>query len=193
MSSRVDATAAGARARGRRPSHAAAAPEAEAGGRRRAAAAAGAEAGGRPEEWPPAALADRLGFLLKHAQVELAGLSEPTLRPLGIIGRELAVLSVLADGGSLSQHQAARRLAIDRTTMVALLDGLQDKGLVERHPHPGDRRRNLVELTAKGHRVMDEALRATHDAERRFLAPLGDEEAGRFRKALRTLIAERSP
>jgi DNA-binding MarR family transcriptional regulator len=153
------------------------------------AAAVGAEDGDRPEEWPPAPLAERLGFLLKHAQIQLAGLSEPALRPLGIIGRELAVLSVLADGGSLSQHQAARRLAIDRTTMVALLDGLQDKGLVERHPHPGDRRRNVVELTAKGHQVMDEALRATHDAERRFLAPLGDAEARRFRRALQTLIA----
>jgi DNA-binding MarR family transcriptional regulator len=153
------------------------------------AAAVGGEDGVRPEEWPPAPLADRLGFLLKHAQSELAGLSEPALRPSGIIGRELAVLSVLADGGSLSQHQAARRLAIDRTTMVALLDGLQDKGLVERHPHPGDRRRNVVELTAKGHQVKDEALRATHDAERRFLAPLGDAEARRFRRALQTLIA----
>ncbi len=153
------------------------------------AAAVGAEDGDRPEEWPPAPLAERLGFLLKHAQIQLAGLSEAALRPLGIIGRELAVLSVLADGGSLSQHQAARRLAIDRTTMVALLDGLQDKGLAERHPHPGDRRRNVVELTAKGHQVMDEALRATHDAERRFLAPLGDAEARRFRRALQTLIA----
>ena len=151
--------------------------------------AMGVEDGARPEEWPPAPLADRLGFLLKHAQLELSGFSEPALRPLGIIGRELAVLSVLADGGSLSQHQAARRLAIDRTTMVALLDGLQDKGLVERHPHPGDRRRNVVELTAAGHRVLDEAMRATRDAERRFLAPLGDAGAERFRDALRSLIA----
>ncbi|SRR6266536_1174540 len=165
------------------------------------AGAAGAEDGERPERWPPAPLADRLGFLLKHAQIELAALSEPALRPFGIIGRELAVLSVLADGGSLSQHQAARRLAIDRTTMVALLDGLEDKGLVERRPHPGDRRRNVVELTPRGHQVMDQALRATRDAERRLLAPLGDAEAKRFRDALRTLIApepardlhERSP
>jgi hypothetical protein len=32
-------------------------------------------------------------------------------------------------------------------------------------------------------------LRATDDAERRFLAPLGDAEARRFRRALQTLIA----
>src|SRR6266540_3921120 len=139
---------------------------------------AGAEEGQRLEEWPPAALADRLGFLLKHAQIELAELAGPAVAPLGIVGRELAVLSVLADGGSLSQHQAARRLAIDRTTMVALLDALEAKGLVERHPHPG----------ARGRQVLDEGTRATREAERRFLAPLGDDDAARFRDALRTLI-----
>ncbi len=151
--------------------------------------AAGAEEREAPEEWPPAPLADRLGFLLKHAQIELAGIAEPALAPLGIGGRQLAVLGVLADGGALSQHQAARRLAIDRTTMVALLDDLEAKGLVERYPHPEDRRRNVVELTAQGRRVLDEGMRASRDAERRFLAPLSDSEAKRFREALRTLVA----
>jgi DNA-binding MarR family transcriptional regulator len=95
---------------------------------------------------------------------------------------------VLADGESLSQHQAAQRLAIDRTTMVTLLDGLEAKGLVERHPHPSDRRRNVVELTPDGRRVLDKATRATREAERRFLARLGDVEGERLREALRALI-----
>ncbi|MEV6833778.1 MarR family transcriptional regulator [Streptomyces sp. NPDC051133] len=47
--------------------------------------------------------------------------------------RELAVLAVLAAGRPLSQLQAARRLGVDRTTMVALVDALEGKGLVERH------------------------------------------------------------
>jgi DNA-binding MarR family transcriptional regulator len=142
----------------------------------------------RAERWPPPSLADRLGFLLKHAQLGLAEHSEPALEPFGIGGRELAVLSVLAGGESLSQHQAAQRLAIDRTTMVALLDGLEVKGLVERHPHPSDRRRNVVELTTDGNRVLDQATRATREAERRFLARLGDVEGDQLRDALRALI-----
>jgi DNA-binding MarR family transcriptional regulator len=150
--------------------------------------AAGPDDEQRAEEWPPAPLADRLGFLLKHAQLELAEHSEPALEPFGIGGRELAVLSVLAGGESLSQHQAAQRLAIDRTTMVTLLDGLEAKGLVERHPHPSDRRRNVVELTPDGRRVLDKATRATREAERRFLARLGDVEGERLREALRALI-----
>jgi DNA-binding MarR family transcriptional regulator len=152
------------------------------------AGAAGPEDDQRAEGWPPASLADRLGFLLKHAQLGLAEHAEPALEPFGIGERELAVLSVLAGGESLSQHQAAQRLAIDRTTMVTLLDGLEAKGLVERHPHPADRRRNVVELTAEGRRVLDGATNATREAERRFLGRLGHVEGERLREALRALI-----
>ncbi|HEX6470676.1 MAG TPA: MarR family transcriptional regulator [Streptosporangiaceae bacterium] len=139
--------------------------------------------------WPPVPLAGRLGFLLKHAQLRLSELSTAALAPYGITGRHLAVLSVLASGELLSQQEAARRLAIDRTTMVALIDELERKRLVTRHPHPDDRRKNVVDLTAAGREVHEEATRASDEAERRFLAPLDDVAAGRLRDALRILVA----
>ncbi len=154
---------------------------------------AGADDDERSGEWPPASLADRLAFLLKHAQIGLAEVADPALEPLGVGGRELAVLGVLAEGGSLSQHQAAGRLAIDRTTMVSLLDGLEGKGLVERRPHPGDRRRNVVELTAAGRQTLRKGTLATGDAERQFLSPLGEADAQRLRDALRLLVSAHAP
>jgi DNA-binding MarR family transcriptional regulator len=139
--------------------------------------------------WPPAQLSGRLGFLLKHAQLRLAELSGAALAPYGINGRHLGVLTVLASGELLSQQEAARRLAIDRTTMVALIDELERKRLVTRHPHPDDRRKNVVDLTAAGREVFDRATRASDDAERRFLAPLDDVTARRLKEALRLLVA----
>ena len=139
-------------------------------------------------DWPPAPLAGRLGFLLKHAQLRLAEISGAALAPYGINGRHLAVLSVLSDGDLLSQQEAARRLAIDRTTMVALIDELERKGLVTRHPHPADRRKNVVDLTAAGRDMFAKATRASDDAERRFLAPLDDVAARRLKDALRILV-----
>ena len=130
-----------------------------------------------------------LGYLLKHAQLNYAGLASAAQAPYGIDGRELAVLSALAGRELLSQQEVARRLGIDRTTMVALIDGLERKSLVERHPHPDDRRKNVVELTAAGRETLAAASRATIDAERRFLEPLGEEGAQRFTDALRTLFA----
>jgi len=132
---------------------------------------------------------DRLYFLLKHAQLQLAELTGPALAPYGIDGRELAVLNALVDQDPLSQQEVARRLGIDRTTMVALIDGLEDKGLVERHPHPDDRRKNVVELTAGGRDTRSRATQASEDAERRFLAPLGEGDVKRLKETLHLLIS----
>jgi DNA-binding MarR family transcriptional regulator len=137
---------------------------------------------------PPAELAERLGYLLKHAQLGLAELTASALESFGVSGRELAVLTVLAGGEPPSQQQAAQRLGVDRTTMVALVDGLEDKGLVRRHAHAEDRRRNVVELTAAGRGSLEQAGQAAEDAERRFLAPLSTREAQRLKAALLALL-----
>ena len=136
---------------------------------------------------PPGGRADNLGYLLKHAWLRLAEATAPELAPFGIDGRELGVLTVLAGGDPLSQQEAARRLDVDRTTMVALIDGLEAKKLVERRPHPQDRRKNIVEPTAAGREVLRKATRVTGDIERRFLAPLSEADAERLKAWLRIL------
>ncbi len=131
---------------------------------------------------------DRFGFLLKHAWERMAGLSGDALREHGIGGRELAVLAVLAEGSPPSQLEAAQRLSIDRTTMVALLDDLETKELVERHHATADRRRNIVALTARGRRTLAGASTALNEAERVFLGPLAPEEGELLRRLLRSVV-----
>lgn len=135
----------------------------------------------------PDALASRLGYLLKHAQQRLVQSAAPVMLPFGIDGRELAVLTVLAGEVPLSQQEAAERLGVDRTTMVALIDALEAKGLVERHRSVQDRRRNIIDLTAAGQDCLRRASRARDKVEREFLAPLGDELAQQFIRALQIL------
>jgi DNA-binding MarR family transcriptional regulator len=135
----------------------------------------------------PDALASRLGYLLKHAQQRLAEAAAPVMLPFGIDGRELAVLAVLAGEVPLSQQGAAGQLGVDRTTMVALVDALEAKGLVERHRSAQDRRRNIVELTAAGQDCLRSASKARDRVEREFLTPLGDDLARQFIRALQVL------
>lgn len=130
----------------------------------------------------------RLGYLLKHAQLRMAELTAAALAPYVINGRELAVLLVLADGQPASQQQAAQRLAIDRTTMVAMLDTLEGKGLVSRHPDADDRRRNVVELTDAGRDLLQRATKASDDAERALLAPLSPQAAQQLRDSLQAIV-----
>jgi DNA-binding MarR family transcriptional regulator len=88
-----------------------------------------------------------MGYLLKHAQLRMAELNAAALAPFGITGRELAVLLAIDSQAPLSQQEAAGRLGVDRTTMVALIDELEGKQLVQRRQDPADRRRNVVALT----------------------------------------------
>jgi DNA-binding MarR family transcriptional regulator len=138
----------------------------------------------------PDALAHRLGYLLKHAQQRLVQAALPAMAPFGIDGRELAVLSVLGADVPLSQQEAAQQLGVDRTTMVALVDALERKGLVERHRSAHDRRKNIVKLTQAGQRCLRGARRARDKVEREFLAPLGEDRAAQFVAALQLLASE---
>ena len=144
------------------------------------------------EHPPPVSLTSRVGYLLKHAWLAHGELSAAALKPLGIDGRELAVLTVLADDDALSQQQAAQRLGIDRTSMVAMLDTLADKALVARRQDPHDRRRNVVELTTTGRRTLRKGTRLAVDVEERFLEPLGPRESQRFKVALLALLSDRT-
>lgn len=135
-------------------------------------------------------LAERLGYLLKHAQQRLVQAATPAMAPFGIDGRELAVLTALSAGVPLSQQEAADRLRVDRTTMVSLIDALEAKGLVERRRSADDRRKNIVELTRAGVDCLREAGRARDEVDRQFLAPLGDALAREFIRALQILARE---
>jgi DNA-binding MarR family transcriptional regulator len=132
---------------------------------------------------------DHLVPLLKHTLAHLTDRITTALEPLGIDGREWAVLRVLADATPMSQQEAAVSLSVDRTTMVALVDGLEEKGLVKRRRDADDRRKNVVDLTQVGHDVLRRANRAGEAAEKKFLAPLSDKGTDQLRAALRSLLA----
>jgi DNA-binding MarR family transcriptional regulator len=137
-------------------------------------------------------LSARLTYLLKRALVDLENLHAEHLAPVGVNGRELAVLLLLDGHSPESQQQVAERLGVDRTTMVALLDGLEAKGLVARHADAGDRRRNVVELTGHGRTTLVQAVRASDEAERQLLAELDDAESAQLRTLLTRLTQDRS-
>ncbi|MER6346725.1 MarR family winged helix-turn-helix transcriptional regulator [Streptomyces sp. NPDC001595] len=134
----------------------------------------------------------RLGRLLEQARAKLARASAEALAAQGVDHHELAVLGVFAAGEELSQAEAAGRLGVDRTTTAALLDGLEDQGLVERRRDPRDRRRNIVEPTPRGRDCLLRAEAARRAAEHRFLAPLDAETASTLVRALR-LRSRRTP
>jgi DNA-binding MarR family transcriptional regulator len=80
--------------------------------------------------------------LLHHNLVNLPGLS--------ILHHDLAILSILAQGGPLPTTEVARRLSLTKPQMTQFIDRLTADNLVTREGDPSDRRRVLVKITAKG-------------------------------------------
>ncbi|PZS10299.1 MAG: MarR family transcriptional regulator [Acidimicrobiales bacterium] len=132
----------------------------------------------------------RLGYLLKHAALRYLDLTSAELEPIGISPHEWAALNCLHEQYGRSQRDVAELLGVDRTTMVALIDQLETKGWVERHPHPADRRKNTVGLTEKGRDVLQSGAGVVDECERRFLAVLSEPGAEQLKNALQTVIEQ---
>ena len=96
----------------------------------------------------------------------------------GVDGRRYhyVLLAALDEGGAASQADLSRSTAIDRSDMVAAVNELAGRGLVERSPDPDDRRRNVVSLTDAGRRYLQKLDRLLDRAQDDLLAPLSPAE-----------------
>jgi DNA-binding MarR family transcriptional regulator len=138
----------------------------------------------------PAALSERLGFLLGRAHEAHRATAQEALSSVGLAVKEFGALSVLVEEGPLSQLRLGERQGIDRTTMVAVIDRLEQLGLVERRRNPRDRRAYSLHATDKGRRALARAEEAAQRAEDEFLAPIPAADRRRLKRLLRTLIVE---
>jgi DNA-binding MarR family transcriptional regulator len=139
----------------------------------------------------PAPIRERnevLGYLLKHAHLALEQYTDAALAPFGITSRDLGALRVIAGGEAKSQQEVAGILGVDRTSMVALLDALEQTGIIARRPSEQDRRRNVIELTKPGRKIVVKAEQASLAVERDFVGVLGEERASDLRRTLRALV-----
>ncbi len=112
-----------------------------------------------------------------------------SLTDSGLRWPEFAVLHHLDAEGPIAQRELALALRIQPSNLVALLDHLQERGLLARAPDPADRRRHRVELTVGGRRAVKRAREATRRAEGEMLGPLSAEERRQFRALLVRLTA----
>lgn len=131
----------------------------------------------------------RSGALLTHLARRIRLRAESALAPLGLRPRHLVALTVLRDGGGVSQQALAATLEMDGTNLVGLLNELEAADLVERRRSPTDRRRHLVELTDAGAERLREAECALATAENEVLGALDPAERDTLYELLRRAVA----
>ena len=134
----------------------------------------------------PESLHHRLSYLLGTLHRRALGLETDALARVTSGVKQHAALAVLADEGAMTQRELGARLGIDRTTVVAVVDDLEDAGLVERTRHRADRRAYLVTPSRSGHTALRRGRRLVEQAEATLLAALDERE----RRTLTDLLAK---
>ena len=115
----------------------------------------------------------------------------PIFARYGLTWGEHLVLAALRRSGPpfrMTPTTLFSALLLSSGAMTNRLDRLEERGLVRRLPDPSDRRGRLVELTAKGRRVVDKAVVDHIADEEKLLAPLNRSERQRLAELLRKLM-----
>jgi MarR family transcriptional regulator, lower aerobic nicotinate degradation pathway regulator len=138
----------------------------------------------------PPVLMDRIGFLLAMAKGGAETIVASALEKLGIFPRQYGLMLVLAAEGPLSQGELAEWVRTDRTTMVALVDGLEERGYVRRERNPADRRAYRLQLTAQGKRAISRGKVLMRRAEAQLLSSLTEPERHQLIELLGKVAAD---
>jgi DNA-binding MarR family transcriptional regulator len=85
--------------------------------------------------------------------------------------------------------QLASLMAVTPSSITNRVDRLVERGLVERHLSPTDRRSWLVRLLPEGRRIVDELIPKHMERERQLLSALSDQEREQLRNLLGKIIA----
>src|SRR4051794_7598976 len=100
------------------------------------------------------AAAARPALLLSRVGNVITAIADEKLASVGLAGRDYAVLAILATDAPDSQHELAGLMGKAPGLIVAAIDSLEDRGLVERVRDREDRRRSRVELTKAGQKAL---------------------------------------
>ena len=137
---------------------------------------------------PEYRLEDQVGHLLRRAHQRASADFQAHIGDSQITPTQFAALVKLAEGGELSQNHLGRLTAMDPATVQGVARRLIDRGLITARPDPGDRRRNLLRLTAEGARLVARLMPNGLDVSAAILEPLSPAERALFLDLLKKLI-----
>ena len=114
-----------------------------------------------------------IGYKLRRAQLVVFQDFIDRFQRMPLRPAEFSVLALIARAPGLKQSEIAAQLGIKRANFVALMNGLEGRGLAERRKAQGDRRSHSLHLTEAGRSFVERMVATWQAHEDRLIEKLG--------------------
>jgi DNA-binding MarR family transcriptional regulator len=129
-------------------------------------------------------------FLLAQVGAHAAARFAERISELGVIPADVGLLRMIATQPGRSQQSVAEEMGVVPSRIVALVDNVERKGLVERRRNPQDRRNYELHLTAEGSQVMTQMRRVGSAHEADICAALDDNQRAQLAGLLEAIASQ---
>ena len=133
-----------------------------------------------------------LAFLLSQVGIHASRRFAERIAAVGLNPPLFRVLNLVAAAEGRSQQAIAAAIEIPPSRMVALVDELEQRGLVERRPDPEDRRVRALFLTAKGKRCLKRGREIATQHEEELTAGMSPTDRKRLLALLQKIVDEQA-
>ncbi len=129
---------------------------------------------------------DRIGYLLKRVQQALRLKMDSELRRLNLSTAQYAALSALEQTPNASNAALARACFVTPQTMIEIVQGLENQGIITRQAHPEHGRIIQTMITPGGRNKLASAHQVVSGIEHQMLSGLKVEEKRSLQAYLQT-------
>ena len=125
-----------------------------------------------------------VGFLLSQLGAHAAQRFAQRIAELDLTPPQAGLLRAIAVGPGRSQQAIAAELGTPATRLVAMIDELERRGVLERRRNPDDRRLHAIHITEDGGKLLGRIGRAAEAHTAELTRALDDDERQQLRKLL---------
>lgn len=130
---------------------------------------------------------DSIPFLLRNASRKFFRTLQLNLARYEITSSSWYFLRVLWTSEGMTQSELSQRVGLMTPTTTSTLNNMERSGLIERRPHPNDKRKYLIYLSKKGRELKPELLRAAREIHEGALEGLQDAQIRALKETIRIM------
>jgi MarR family transcriptional regulator, lower aerobic nicotinate degradation pathway regulator len=135
-------------------------------------------------------LEDLPGHYIRRLQQIAVGIFMDETAGVNVTPVQFALLFAASRQTGLDQRTLAGRIGLDTSTIGAVVDRLESRGLVERKVSPDDKRVRLLSVTPAGKKLLQGVMPAMLRAQDRMLAPLPKADRSKFMAMVKRIVEE---